>query len=454
MKRRSLIAGAASLLAAPSVRAAEASVLRFVPNTEPPVLDPVTNTAAQTRTHAFLVWDTLYGLDTEYEPQPQMLAGHTIEQGGKLWTLTLRPGLRFHDGTPVLARDVTASVRRWGAADGFGGAVLAATDELAEVDDRTIRFRMKAPFPLLAHALGKMSPNIAPIMPARLASAPANQPVKEIVGSGPFRFVASERVPGSRMVYERFDGYVPREDGPAGFTSGPKRVFFDRIEWSIMPEAATAAAALRAGEVDWVETPSPDLLPLLRGDPALMVSVNDTTGVMPVLRFNSIQPPFDKVAVRRAVFSAVSQADFLAAFSSDKGLQRSPVGAFCPGSPMDNDAGFNLLPTHPDIEAAKRAVAGGRLWRGARGGARRERPPGEQRDGRGGCGPAQTARHERRFPGYGRRHDVPAPRQPGRRGQGRLERLPVQCGRHRRVEPGGFVPGPRRWPEGVVWLAE
>ena len=357
MNRRSLLAGAACLLAAPAIRAAPARVLRFVPNTEPPVLDPVTNNAAQTRTHGFLVWDTLYGLDTDYQPYPQMAAGHVVEADGRQWTITLRPGLRFHDGEPVLARDVTASLRRWAAADGFGAALFATTDELAEVDDRTIRFRLRAPFPLLAHALGKMSPSVAPIMPARLAAAPANQPVREVVGSGPFRFLPAERVPGSRLVYERFDGYVPRDDGPPGFTSGPKRAFFDRVEWIMMPEPATAAGALRAGEVDWVEAPSPDLLPLLRADPAVVVSLDDTTGVMPVLRFNAIQPPFDRVAVRRAVFGAVSQAEFLAAFSSDTTLQHFPVGAFCPGSPMANDAGLAGLPVKPDIAAARQALA-------------------------------------------------------------------------------------------------
>ena len=359
MKRRSLIAGAASLsLAAPFARGAErARVLRFVPNYDLPVLDPITNTATQTRTHAFMVWDTLYGLDNSYAPHPQMLEGHQVEADGRQWTLTLRPGLRFHDGEPVLARDVTASLRRWGASDGFGGQLFAATDELSEVDDRTIRFRLKAPFPLLPDALGKMSPSVAVIMPARLAATPANQPVKEIVGSGPFRFVAAERVAGARMVYERFDGYVPREGGPPGFTSGPKRVFVDRVEWLVMPEPATAAAALRAGEVDWLETPTPDLLPLLHADPALTVRVNDETGVLPVLRFNSIQPPFNNPGVRRAVSGAISQEEFLAAFSSDKSLQRAPVGVFCPGSPMANDAGFSTLPTHADIDAGKRALA-------------------------------------------------------------------------------------------------
>ena len=125
-----------------------------------------------------------------------MLQGHSIERDGLQWTLVLRPGLRFHDGEPVLARDVTASLRRWAAVDGFGAALFAATDELAEDGDRTIRFRLKQPFPLLPDALGKMSPNIAAIMPARLAATPPNKQVTELVGSGPFRFVAGERVPG------------------------------------------------------------------------------------------------------------------------------------------------------------------------------------------------------------------------------------------------------------------
>ena len=296
MKRRSLIAGTAAVaLAAPFVRAGErARVMRFVPNGDLPVLDPITNTVMQTRTHGMIVWDTLYGLDDDTSRTCRWSAGHLVEQDGRRWTITLRPGLRFHDGEPVLARDVIASLRRWRQCGRVRRRPIRATESLTEVDDRTIRFRLSAPFPLLAHALGKMSPSVAPIMPARLAAVPANQPVREVVGSGPFRFVASERVPGSRLVYERFSGYVPREDGPPGFTSGPKRAFVDRVEWLIMPEPATAAAALRAGEVDWVEAPAPDLLPLLRSDPGV-VQVNDVTGVLPVLRFNAIQPPFDKV---------------------------------------------------------------------------------------------------------------------------------------------------------------
>ena len=236
--------------------------------------------------------------------------------------------------------------------------MFAATDELSEVDDRTIRFRLRSPFPLLPQALGKMAPCTCVIMPARIcAGVPATTPVKEIIGSGPFRFKADERVSGARYVYEKFEGYVPRESGVPQFTSGPKRVYVDRVEWLVMPESASSAAAIQAGEVDWLEMPAPDLLPLLRADPNLVVRVNDQTGSLPVLRFNCIQPPFDNAGVRKAVLSAVSQADFLAAFSSDTSLQRHPVGVFTPGTPMANDAGLAALAAPVSIETARRAVA-------------------------------------------------------------------------------------------------
>jgi len=354
LPRRTLLATAAAALATPAI-AQPARVLKFVPYTDLPVLDPIANTATQTRNHAYLVFDTLYGLDADYAPQPQMVAGHTTEQDGRLWTLKLRDGLKFHDGSPVLARDCAASIRRWASADGFGSALLAATDQLDAPDDKTIRFRLKKPFLLLPDGLGKMSPNICAIMPERLASLPATKPVPEIVGSGPYRLVESERVPGSRIVYARFADYVPAPGKP-GLSSGAKQVNFDRVEWIIMPEPATAIGAVQSGEVDWLEAPPPDLLPPLRRDRNLVVAVNDRTGVVPILRFNCLHPPFDSAAIRKAVLSATDQSAFMSAFSEDSANTRTDVGVFCPGTPMATTAGLKQTEGNASIEAAKRAI--------------------------------------------------------------------------------------------------
>ena len=355
MHRRTFLAATAAALAAPAVRAQPSKVLRFVPYVDLAILDPVSNTASQTRTHAFLVYETLYGLDADYTPHPQMLEGHTVSPDGLDWRLTLRQGLRFHDDTPVLARDAVASIRRWGAIDSFGLTLMAATNELDAPDDRTIRFRLKHPFPLLPDALGKISPHVCAIMPERLARLPHTKPVPEVVGSGPFRFLDKERVPGARVVYERFANYIPAE-GPTGQTSGAKMVHVDRVEWLTMPEPATAMGALRAGEVDWIEAPPPDLLPSLRHDPGITVRTNDTTGVVPILRFNMLHPPFDNLAIRRAVLSAVHEQDFMLAFSEDHTNWRDDVGCFCPGTPMATTAGLDTAVGTAGIEAAAAAI--------------------------------------------------------------------------------------------------
>ncbi len=358
LNRRRLLQAAALGLAAPRIaRAQSTSVLRFVPYVDLAILDPVINTASQTRTHGYLVFDTLYAQDANYAARPEMVDGHQVDDDHRLWTLTLRDGLRFHDGTPVLARDVVASLRRWGAADPAGRALFGVVDEIAAPSDTVVRIRMKRSYRLLPDVLGKIAPSMACIMPERLANTPATTPITEMVGSGPFRFVANERVPGSRAVYERFAGYVPRPGGAPGLTGGPKLVNFDRVEWITMPEAGTAAAALQSGEIDWWEVPPPDLIPLLRRDRNLVTTVKDKTGVVPILRFNSIQPPFDNPAVRAAALAAASQREFMEAFSSDPDEWRAGVGLFTPGTPMATDAGFDRFPAKPDLDAASRAIA-------------------------------------------------------------------------------------------------
>ena len=361
MERRHLlrVAGlAAATLATPRIgRAADSKVLRFVPYVDLAILDPQINTASQTRTHGYMVFDTLYAQDAQYRAQPEMVAGHQIDDDAKRWTLTLRDGLRFHDGTPVLARDVVASLKRWGAADPAGRALFSVVAEITAPSDSTVVVRMRQSYRLLPDVLGKIAPSMACIMPERLANTPATKPIDEMVGSGPFRFLANERVPGSRAVYERFADYVPRPGGGLpGLTSGPKRALVDRVEWITMPEAGTAAAALQAGEIDWWEVPPPDLLPLLRRDAALVTTVKDKTGVVPILRFNSLQPPFDNPAVRQAAQAAASQREFMQAFSSDPEQWRDGVGLFTPGTPMATSAGLDRFPAKPDLDAARRAI--------------------------------------------------------------------------------------------------
>ena len=358
MERRSLLQAAAGVLAVPSLAMAQpARVLRFIPQADLTVLDPIWTNAHVTRHHSYLVFDTLYGQDSQVGVSPQMVAGHSIENDGRLWTLTLRPGLRFHDGEPVLARDCTASIRRWARRDVLGSLLMAATEELSATDDETIRFRLSRPFPLLPQALGKAGANVCAIMPERLARTDPFTQVPEMVGSGPFRFLAAEQVAGARVAYERFANYRPRENGAPDFMAGPKIVHFDRIEWITQPDPGTAAAALQAGEVDWVEQPLPDLLPLLRRNRSLQVQSLDPLGYVGIIRLNHLHPPFNNPAIRRALLRAVDQADFMRAVAGeDPTMWRADVGMFCPGTPPASTAGLETITVPRDIEGARREI--------------------------------------------------------------------------------------------------
>ena len=356
MKRRDLLLAGTAALTSPRIAMTQAArPLRFVPQAGVAILDPIATPAFVTRHHGFLVFDTLYGIDSNFVAKPQMVQGHEVAADGKRWTLRLRPGLKFHDGEPVRATDVVASLNRWGKRDTYGFDLFAALDEISATADDLVVIRLKKPFPSLPELLGKAGTNMPCIMPERLANSDPFKPVPEMIGSGPFRFLAAERVPGSRAVYERFAGYVPRQE-PVDFTSGGKVAMVERVEWITMPDPSTAAAALRNGEIDWWEQPIPDLLPLLRRAPGISVSVQDPSGFLALLRLNHLLPPFSNPAIRRALFPAVDQSAFMIATAGDdKALWKDGIGYITPG-PMASDAGMAALTGPRDVEKAKAAL--------------------------------------------------------------------------------------------------
>ena len=360
MRRRNFLkaAGASvAVLAAPRIgRAERSNKLVFVPGSDLSLLDPVATLFRPTRNHGYLVFDTLYGIDTNWTVQPQMVEGHQVDEDGLTWTLTLRDGLRFHDKEPVLARDVVASIRRFAERIPFTNALMAATEELSAPDDQTVRLRLKRPFPHLPEALAGPGGVVPAIMPERLAATSAFKPVTEIVGSGPYRFLPDEYVSGARAAYARFPLYQPRAGGPVGFTSGPKITHFDRVEWLTL-DPFSAMAALRAGEVDWWEAPGRDLVEAIARDRNVTV-ISQYATAMGFLRFNHLHPPFDNVAVRRALLGAVDQAEAMTAVAgTDRALWQDGIGLFPAGTPFANDAGIEVLNGPRDYAAVRQALA-------------------------------------------------------------------------------------------------
>ena len=360
MKRRTFLGSTAALgatLAAPRISFAQSSrVLRFVPQANLSSLDAVAGTQYVVRNAAVMIWETLYGVDSNFVPHPQMAEGHTVNADFTDWTFKLREGLTWHDGEKVTSRDVVASISRWMVRDTMGQRMKASLDAFETPDDRTVRIRLNKPFPKMLFAIGKSNAPVCLIMPERIAKTDPFQLIKEYVGSGPMKFNAAEWVPGSKAIFEKFGAYQPRAE-KADWLSGGKVMNFDRIEWMIIPDAATAGAALQNGEVDWWENPISDLVPLLRKSAKLNVDIGDPLGNIGSLRINHLHPPFNDPRARRAVLMALSQTDYMqAVVGDDTNLWKTCPSFFTPGTALYTEEGGEILKGKRDYEGAKKLL--------------------------------------------------------------------------------------------------
>lgn len=359
MQRRTFLrSGAAGVVAASLPRfaiaqPANANVLRFVPQANLTVLDPIFTTAAVTGNHAWMVYDTLFGVNAAQQAKPQMAEGYTVSDDARTYLIKLREGLKWHDGEPVRAQDCAPSLARWSARDTFGQTVAKAVDAWGVADDRTIKITLNKPFPLLIAAMAAPTGNCF-MMPERLAKTDPFKAITEAVGSGPFRFLKDEFVAGSSAAWQKFDGYVPRQE-QADWSSGGKVANFQRIEWKIIPDAATAAAALQNGEVDWYEQAQADLVPLLKRNSDIVIAPSNPQGYIGGMRFNHLHPPFNDVRLRRAVLVAVNQEDYMRAImGNDRSAWRVCRSQYPCGTTYGTEV--DLPVQKGDLETAKKMI--------------------------------------------------------------------------------------------------
>lgn len=359
MNRRMLLkAGGAGLAvgAMPHIaRAQSGKTIRAVMHAPLRTTDPAINTAWTGRNHGLNIYDTLFATDSNFQIKPQMVEAYDVSSDGLTHTFHLRSGLKFHDGAPVTSADVIPSLQRWGKRDTMGGRMMALVAQFEAVDERTFQIVMKAPYGQVLQTLGKPSSIIPFILPARLALQPPEQPIMEFVGSGPFRFVASEFRPGSRAVYERNADYVPRQEPPDGLAGG-KVVKVDRYEWISMPDMQTAANALINREIDFLEAAPHDLLPPLAAARGVTVADYNPQGFMSVCRMNWLTEPFDRPEIRQAVMYASDQVDWLDAQVGNPEYYQTTAAMFGAGTPLASEIGWN---TRPDLAHAKHLLAKG-----------------------------------------------------------------------------------------------
>lgn len=359
LNRRTLLqVSGATLVASVSPGIARANTpdpsrtLRAVLHADLRMFDPITTVTYVTSYHGAMVYDTLFGMDADMTPQPQMVSRWDVSDDRLTYTFELRDGLSFSDGSPVTSRDCVASIRRWSARDGGGQFLAQRVVDISPVDDRSFKIVLQEPFGLLIDLLGKVSPNCCYIMREREAMTDPNEPISTIIGSGPFVFNQDELLAGQRYVYDRNQAYVPRSE-PASGTAGGKVVKVDRVIFENLPDQATALAALQRGEIDFYESPPIDLLPTISNDPGIIVEMQNPGGYMGWLRPNHLHPPFNHPAARQALLYLIDQEAAMRATFGNPEYYRTCGSFFGCGNSMENDANTGWFQGGQNIERAR-----------------------------------------------------------------------------------------------------
>ncbi|WP_084292660.1 ABC transporter substrate-binding protein [Bradyrhizobium sp. WSM3983] len=305
-------------------------------------LDPVINSQYIVRNYAYMVYDTLLARDAANKIRPQMAERWTVSLDGKSITFVLRDGLKWHDGTDVKAEDCVASIRRWSAMDTMGQVMNTLLEGMTVVDDKTFEMKFKEPTEIALTALSKPSGLAAFMMPKRLADTPVSEPIKEELGSGPFRLVMSDFKPGVQAVFEKFKDYVPRSE-PASGMAGGKIVSVDRVKWVTMPDPMTAVNALLSKEIDLIEYVPYDLLSILEANPGVVVKESKLRGNQSIARLNFSQSPFDNKLLRQAALLAIDQKDQMQAQVGNPKYYKLCAAAFGCGGAYASDIGADKV---------------------------------------------------------------------------------------------------------------
>jgi peptide/nickel transport system substrate-binding protein len=313
-------------------------------------LDPTGTASTNVYTHGFLVYDTLFAPDENLQIHKQMVGEEAVSADKLTYTLTLRPGLLFHDGSPVTTRDVIASLQRWMRLDIVGRTMAVDVQAMTATDAQTFTIVLKRPFPV-EQALANSGSGLPIILRESEASAGPFTRNTKVIGSGPFRFVADEWVPGDRAVYTRFGGYVPRDEPPSGLAGG-KVVKVDRVVFHVIPDAATKSGALQTGEVDFIDQVQFDQAEVLAKQPGITVAMLTKIYNPFFIRPNALYPPFDNVKARQALALAVNRQEYMQVAFVRPEWGQPCLSFFVCGSPNGTTAGSEPF-AHPDLARAR-----------------------------------------------------------------------------------------------------
>jgi peptide/nickel transport system substrate-binding protein len=312
-------------------------VLRVAMIGEPPSLDAHMTTATITREIGSQIFETLYTLDARYETVPHLVEGHEVQDGGKRYVLQLRKGVRFHNGKEMGAADVVASLKRWGAVSSTGKTIFKTVEAVEARGPSTVEIRLREPSVILPTALGAIGP-FAAIYPKEVVDASGDGPLKELVGTGPFRL--AEHRPDRHIKLVRFDGYAARSEAPSGL-AGQRTAYLDEILFMPAPEEATRYAGLTSGEYGFAQQLRPDHYDGLRTTAGVAPIVVKPYG-WAVLVLNLKQGILTDKRIRQAIQAAVDVDPAMLVAMGHRDFFRVDPGLFFPEQAWHSKAGARL----------------------------------------------------------------------------------------------------------------
>ena len=305
---------------------------------EPGPLDPVTVTSDLVSIITQHVFETLYAFDGKWEAAPLLAAAlPEISDGGKLYTIGLRQGVKFHDGSTMTADDVVASLQRWLKASPRGKLAAPAVDEIAAKDAKTVTIKLKQPvaplLPLLA-----MNNGAAAIMPKALAASADT--LKTYVGTGPYKIVEQKPDQYIRMV--RFDGYVSPPGAASGY-AGARKAEIEELRFVPVPNATTRVDGMLAGQYQFADSLPTELAPKFKGQAGAETIMVKPFGWALVI-FNQKTGPMANPLVRQAAQAALAPEDMLLAAFGDPTFFQVEGSIYPKGTPFYDEAsvkGYN-----------------------------------------------------------------------------------------------------------------
>jgi len=274
-------------------------------------IDSSTSSGNDATVIALHIWELLFAENAEFAPVPMLAQSYLSSPDGMTYTIKLRKGVLFHNGDEMKADDVVASLVRWGHMSGLSGKPAFENIESIEAkDDYTVVINCKVPFGALPAALSNPNQG-AFIMPKEIAEKYDGKPLKEYIGTGPYKL--AEFVPGERVYLVRFENYKARPEVPSGY-AGRRTAYAPALEFIAVVEGAARIAGLEAGDYDIIEYAPKDSFKALSENPNVSVIKSRIASFHARTIFNTRVGPMSDIRLRRAVCYAVPAKAVLEAY--------------------------------------------------------------------------------------------------------------------------------------------